>query len=315
MGGHLSQQDFVHRVSENYGDKFTILSNYTHGHEKVLVRHNDCGYEWKADPWSLIKKQIKICPMCSNKWKRSTEDFKLEMKKLHGNEYELVGEYVSTNKNVTIKHNSCGKTFLRTPREFKEGVLCPHCRRPNYHENTESFRKRLSEKYCDKYILLGEYKSARENIKVKCTKCNTEWECTPDNLMRGHGCPKCVVSRGEDVISRWLESHGYKYKNQYSDKRCRDKRALRFDFAVFDENGNILTLIEYDGIQHFKPTRFKSSMPNGLCERNLADVQTKDEIKNRFCQENNIPLIRINYKQFSDIDEILSRCLTRAIPC
>ena len=309
MGGHLSQEEFLKRVTKNYGDKFTVLSKYTRGHEKVLVRHNECGYEWNVDPWNLLKKAIKVCPMCNNRWQRSTEDFKREMFELHGDEYELIDEYISTNKPILMKHKVCERTFPRIPREFKQGVLCPHCRRPNYHENTDSFKKRLKDKYKGKYILLSEYKKARTPVSVKCTKCGTVWECTPDSLMQGHGCPKCVISRGEDKIAEWLDKHKFRYECQYSDKRCRYKRALRFDFAVFRENGEILTLIEYDGVHHYRPTRFQSSMPNEQCENNLKDTQIKDEIKNRFCHENNIPLLRISYKQFDKIDDILSEKL------
>ena len=39
--------------------------------------------------------------------------------------------------------------------------------------------------------VIEKYKSARDNIKVKCKICNNEWEPTPDSLLHNHGCPCC----------------------------------------------------------------------------------------------------------------------------
>lgn len=315
MGGKLTQDEFIRRVKAANGDKYTVLSQYTSGHNKVLIRHNDCGYEWNVDPWNMMKGQIKNCPFCSNKWKRNTEDFKKEVFNLYGDEYEVVGEYQSTNKPLLMRHKVCGKTFERIPREFKQGVLCPTCRRPNYFETTETFKKRLLAKYKGMYIMLGEYKSARSKTKFKCTKCGLEWECTPDSLMRDHGCPHCSMSKGEDKIKNWFIDNNISFKSQYSDKRCRDERVLKFDFAVFDKDGSVKVLIEFDGIQHFRATRFNSHMSNELCEKNLVKVKRHDEIKNEFCKINHIPLLRITYKQFNKIEKILEDYFTMAIPC
>lgn len=315
MGGKLTHNEFVRRVSEVNGDKYTVLSSYTKGHNKVLIRHNACGYEWNVDPWNVMKGQIKSCPYCSNKWKRSTEDFKKEVFERFGDEYEVVGEYISTNKPLLIKHKRCGKCFMRIPREFKQNVLCPTCRRPNYFETTETFKRRLSEQYKGTYILLGEYKNAKVKATFKCVKCGLEWNCTPDNILRGHGCPHCCISKGEDKIRNWLNDNNIPYECQYSDKRCRDIRILKFDFAVFNNDKSLKSLIEYDGVQHYRPTRFNSQMSNELCETNFDKVQYHDNIKTEFCKENHIPLLRISYKQFGVIEKILEDYFTKAIPC
>ena len=130
----LSQEEFERRVEEKNPGKYEILSPYKKQHEKILVRHKECGYEWNVDPWNLMSGKIKKCPFCNNKWKRSTEDFKEEVRLSHGDEYEVLGEYTSTNSPLLMKHKICGKEFMRIPREFKQGVLCPICRWPNYHE-------------------------------------------------------------------------------------------------------------------------------------------------------------------------------------
>ena len=40
--------------------------------------------------------------------------------------------------------------------------------------------------------VIGRYTNARTKIKVKCLIDKHIWYATPDNLLRGYGCPKCV---------------------------------------------------------------------------------------------------------------------------
>lgn len=68
---------------------------------------------------------------------------------------------------------------------------------------------------------------------------------------------------------------------------------MRFDFAVFNENG-LSHLIEYDGWQHQYKTDSKWDRDNRFEER-----KQHDEIKTKFCQENNISLIRITSSQYN----------------
>lgn len=311
----LTQDEFERRVEKSNPGQYEILSEYKKQHEKVLIRHKECGYEWMVDPWNLMAGKIKKCPLCSNKWKRTTNDFKKEVYDMFGDEYEVIGEYKSTNSPILIRHRICGNEFMRIPRELKQGVLCPKCRRPNYYQNTKTFSERLKSIQGGKYELLGEYKGARTKTEFLCKKCGEVFSATPDNIVRGHGCPKCTISKGEDRVERWLKSNGLIYEKQYSNKSCKSKRALRFDFAVKREDGSIAMLIEYDGVQHFRPVRFNSLMANRKCEQNFAETVERDEIKTKFCKDANIPLLRISYKELNQIEKILERSLRKIIPC
>ena len=60
------------------------------------------------------------------------------------------------------------------------------------------------------------------------------------------------ASRGEIKIEDILSISGLDYKEEYSfiDLVSNNGRPLRYDFAVFDDSGNLDFLIEYQGIQH-----------------------------------------------------------------
>ena len=65
----------------------------------------------------------------------------------------------------------------------------------------------------------------------------------------------------------------------------------KFDFALLDDNNNIIRLIEFDGIQHtINNNYFKDDT-----------IQKRDNIKNKYAKDNNIPLVRIPYYKRDNI--------------
>ena len=65
---------------------------------------------------------------------------------------------------------------------------------------------------------------------------------------------------------------------------------LYYDFAIFNQN-KLLYLLEYDGKQHFD----KNAAHWGHNEEGFNRNREKDLLKNKYCFDNNIPLIRIPY--------------------
>ena len=64
---------------------------------------------------------------------------------------------------------------------------------------------------------------------------------------------KVRSSRAEIKIEQILIKAGLNFKQQYSfpDLIGNGGHALRFDFAVFDDNNELEFLIQYQGIQHY----------------------------------------------------------------
>ena len=143
-----------------------------------------------------------------------------------------------------------------------------------------------------------EKRSSGGNIIWKCKcDCGNIVE-VPSNHLKNNETLSCgcLKSKGEMIISKILRDNNINFKKEYSFTNLKDKRALRFDFAIFDEKDNLLCLIEYDGIQHFdKNNKFYND-----------DIKLHDRMKNDFCEKNNVKLFRINYKQNinTEINEI-----------
>jgi very-short-patch-repair endonuclease len=103
--------------------------------------------------------------------------------------------------------------------------------------------------------------------------------------MNGQGCPICKESKGEILIREYLEKYKINYKSQFKFKDCKHKRKLPFDFYLPEYK----ICIEYDGIQHYKPIDYFGG------ESELNNTKIRDNIKNNYCKNNNINLIRIKY--------------------
>ena len=119
------------------------------------------------------------------------------------------------------------------------------------------------------------------------------------NLSCGHtqscGCTR--LSHGEIKIKQILQEYNIPFEMEKSFQTCispKTKKQLRFDFYV-----NNQYLIEYDGKQHFQE--------EAGWDEELSEIQYRDQIKNQWCEENNIPLIRIPYTKYDTltIDDLL----------
>ncbi len=62
------------------------------------------------------------------------------------------------------------------------------------------------------------------------------------------------ASRGEIKIEEILQKASLNFEMEYSiaGLNSSNGRPLRFDFAVFDDDGNLDFLIEYQGRQHYE---------------------------------------------------------------
>lgn len=132
--------------------------------------------------------------------------------------------------------------------------------------------------------------------RCRC-ECNRVIEVERGSLVSGltTSCGICMKSKGEYKISQVLEKIKIKYFSQYSFEQCRSKAGakLKFDFYLPDYN----ICIEYDGEQHFSYTN-----SGWRTEENFLLLKENDEIKNQYCRDNKIGLIRIPYTDYKHID-------------
>lgn len=101
------------------------------------------------------------------------------------------------------------------------------------------------------------------------------------------------ASRGEIKIQEILQQSGLRFtmEQSFEGLNSSNGRPLRFDFCVYDDDGNIDFLIEYQGKQHYEPSQ-KFGGKKGFYQQ-----QFNDNKKRRFCALNGITLVEIPYTE------------------
>ena len=114
-------------------------------------------------------------------------------------------------------------------------------------------------------------------------------------------------SSGEFEVMKTLDSLGFKENIDYfyneSYDNVRDKSLLRFDFRL--ETSEEPIFIEFDGGFHYFPVRISTTRPEAA-EANFVQIKKHDKIKNDYCNDNGLLLLRIPYWEKNNINKIVS---------
>lgn len=132
-----------------------------------------------------------------------------------------------------------------------------------------------------------------------CTcHCGNHFIGMPAEILNGHikSCGCLQESSGEYLVRKYLEDNNVNFIYQYSFDDCRYKYPLHFDFAIQNADHTLNSLVEYDGKQHYEPIDWFGG------EEQFIKQKERDKIKDEYCKNNNIPLIRIPY--YFSTDEV-----------
>ena len=298
-----SHEQFVHELNQ-INCNIKILGKYVNTSTKILCQCLIDGCEWMATPHTLLEGHG--CPECSHRkqnW-RTNEKFIEEMKQKHPPIIPLE-EYVNANKSIKFHCNKCGYEWQTSPNILltKEDYGCPKCN--GYAPVTE-------QEMIDRLAIVNPnieyvngYRGIVQHANFHCKICGHDWHTPPNSVLHGRGCPICNMSRGEEKIKNFLDSLKISYERQYKFENCKDIKQLPFDFYILHKN----MCIEYDGEQHFIPVRFGKNETELQIMEKFTAQQKRDQIKNEYCEKNNIMLIRIPYTEYQNIENILNKYL------
>lgn len=287
MSAKKTPDQFAKEFNAVWGDRAVLLTPYTRCADKVLVRFVECGHECWKNPNKLLAGQgcgVKECHygLLSRNKTRSSAQYVSDLA-AKGYRYELLSEFVGVRSNVTVRNLKCGHVYSAKAGNILQGSGCPIC---HGIKDDNKFIQALNLKYGDAYKVLEPYVNGLTPILVE-HRCGYRWKVTPKELMRKESCPRCSRSDGEQRIERFLSEHGFVFETQYWFNDCRDKNPLPFDFAVFI--GDSVKLIEFDGSHHYGKSKYWGG------KSNYEAVLYHDAIKNAYCKQHNIPLLRIPY--------------------
>lgn len=293
-------------TGERYG-KLKVISYFGQINKKTMwLCQCDCGNKKAIRGDSLTSGRTKSCGCFQKQRVRETA-----LKDLTGMRFGRL-TVIELDKNNKKKKSSaiwkckcdCGDKIICVPSNY---LLSGHKKSCGCLKK-ENDKKLKPERIRD---LSGKRVGRLTVVKLGYRGDNGEyyWECdcdcgsktfvTSSNLISCHvmSCG-CINSKGEEKIKSILDKNGIKYKKQYyfDDLRNEDDNLLKFDFGILDNNNHLSYLLEFDGSHHFYP---RGSGWN--TDEHFKKTQLSDELKNNYCKDNNIPLIRIPYYEYQNI--------------
>ena len=283
-----TNEEVQSEINNLIGKEYLLISNYIKNTSNITIKHLKCNNTFESSLVNL-RKTRKTCPYCNKGkfGKIDNEIFLQRVKLQYGKDFSILSEYKGIHKKVKIQHK-CGYIWEITPNNLlNKKRSCPKCKGV-LKKDTDIFKKEIYNLEKNNYTLISDYKSCRQKVKILCNKCNNSWNIKPNDFLRGKRCPYCNLhknqSANENLIEEYLIKNNIKYEREKTFNSLKDKNKLRFDFYLEDYN----LVIEYDGEQHFNAGWYKN-------EEKVSNTMKHDQMKNSWCKENNIDILRIPY--------------------
>lgn len=187
-----------------------------------------------------------------------------------------------------ISVNSCN---LNSGLKSKRNMSCGKCHAQR-NDLTGNVYGKLTVEGPDNNYISAEENGWRSKWICKC-ECGNVISVFGSNLTRLHttSCGCANRSIGEENVELLLRENGINYAKEYSFSDLKNKKRLRFDFAIFNNDNTLSHLIEFDGRQHNN-----NYMPWNSSDT-LEERQYRDKLKDEYCKNHSIKLIRIPYEK------------------
>ncbi len=282
-----------------------------------LMRFRCQRCDYKCSRNSDLKKHIKRvhdkikdrqCPHCEYKCSTNS-DLKKHIKQVH----DMVRDIQCSQCNFKCSAISSLRRHMKAVHDKLKNAQCPNCVfKCSDYGNLQSHIKQVHTQLKDfeclqcnfkcslKASLVVHIKRIHDKLKdFECSQC--EYKCPAKGDLDKHTSICSGVSNlssGEfkikEVLDRMLVN--YQRNSSYKVKSIKG-RWLLWDFII-EADGEPL-FIEFDGRQHFQ------AVPRWGGVEGLAMVQQRDKIKNDFCDEHGLLLLRIPYTQYENIEALV----------
>jgi very-short-patch-repair endonuclease len=297
-----TQKVFLKEVAKVHGEKYDYSKSVYKGNKINLTIICSEHGEFQQTPSNHLKGTG--CMKCfRNTKKLGKEGFITKANKIHNGKYDYSKVvYLNNKKKVIIICPDHGE-FQQTPNNHLKGSVCPECahisRVDKLKSSKEEFIKNAKEVHSNKFDYSKVvYLNNKKKVIIICPE-HGEFNQKPNTHLSGNGCHQCgnVESKGEKMVSDFLSENDIKYESQKRFDDCRYKSVLFFDFYLPELN----VCIEYDGRQHFESVGYYGG------DEGLKKRQIRDSVKNQYCKNKGIKLIRIKYDE--DVCEKLKKSM------
>ena len=301
------KNNFIEKLNSINGHIYEYLSGFNNVDSPALFRCLNCNNKFKMTPYNAYRRKRNSCEHCktinSKDISKREKFFLIKFKeKYPNNEFTYIQGYMNLDSLAKFKCNNCGNNeYLITPSGIlkKKSINCNKCRTSHNIQTLKEYILDIEEKYPNMYnIDLEEncnYKNSDSLIIIKCNKCNNKFKSNAKGFKYRGKCSYCNMTKLEkyvfSIIKNYFSSEDIDI--QVSFDGLKYKNSLKFDFYI----SKINLVIEVDGKQHYSDGKNYSFGDKKEYEK----TKLRDNIKNKYCLDNNIKLIRIKYDDNIDL--------------
>lgn len=194
---NYTTEEFIEKVKEIHGDVYDYSKT-------VFVKRNDkitiiCKKHGEFLQIAANHLNGSGCGICANRFKYTTEQFIEKAKVVHGDKFDYSDvEYKNANTKVKIFCKGCNETFEQVPSSHLYGNGCINCKKGRDPLTTEEFLETLLKNYPQNKELYDYsdtvYTGNKDNLTIKCKRCDTYFTQKADSHRIGHGCQTCNVA-------------------------------------------------------------------------------------------------------------------------
>lgn len=180
-----SHEDFVRELSEVNPD-VECLDTFTIVDRRMRFRCRKCGHVWETTAVHVL--QGTGCPKCRGGVRVTHDEFVAKVSE-ESPDIEVIGVYRNRSTSVEVRCRKCGHVWNALPPALVRGTYCPDCSDPRRksHEQFVTDLERLN----PEIIVIGQYRTNTDRIRVRCSRCGHEWSPVSSYLLNKPRCPKC----------------------------------------------------------------------------------------------------------------------------
>lgn len=297
----MTKEQFILNIKKIYGERYSLISDFKSTQDKITIKCNICNKEYTLVANEFTRNRdknrnrfINGCDYC--RLINNSNFIKKRVSEITNNRIKVIdnNEISTVNQNIKMECTICGYKFISNIHVLESNIKkakketsfgCANCSKKRK-KTTENFREEVYKLTNGEYVVIGEYKSTSTKIEMCHITCNKNYLVRPsDFIFKNNRCPYCFnrnISNATKFINDYLIKNNILYKAEKTFNDCKNYKLLPFDFHLPEYN----LLIEYDGRQHFVDIYGK---------KYLKKQHKRDLIKNQYCKDNKINLIRINY--------------------
>ena len=258
-----------------------LATSYKNPDEKLLWECSE-GHEWRASTRN-IKYNDTWCPEGAGTSPLKIQDMH-DLARGRGGKclsQEIVNGATPLKWECQYRH-----IWEAIPNSVKRGSWCGKCA-GNVPLDIEDLRSLAQER--GGKLITSVYQNARTPMEWECSEGHP-WFQRADNIKNlDQWCPHCQINLSEEKVRTAFEQLTYKKFPKSRPKWLATQGSGRLELDGF--NSDLALAFEYNGIQHYRKMPFLQPT-----DESLRKSQERDELKKIRCQEQNVALLVITYK-------------------